>query len=441
MSLFFVSIQTFARDWSADHRMLLFWWLVPLFEPIVLHVISRRVFGESLKFRQVLKTTPALVFGSGVLWFITIFRLSPKRSTLLPIFQLEQGKFGGKWSKRRSVIGAGKPSASFLTFLYAHVELLFCLVFVMLFYWITPEDWIEFEIFIVNKNQFELTPEFYELYLVVYALSVLLIRPLYVVTGFVFYLSRRVRLEAWDIELQFKQLSKRIGPLVLGMIWIGFLGPHLSHADDVETPKKRIEKILNSEEFSKEREIEVMFDFGEEQKEQDDEHFQAPPVALSQIIKFICIAFIVFLIVYLILQYSPRNHKWVVESKLKEVFPEIKTAKVTHLFDENINQQLSELVEELLNKSEYREAMAILYNCSLKKLAYRDKIKIPANATEKEVLRLFRKRGVSKENQRYFENVTRQWIALAYGQRDIPEQTIREFAKAYDAMDLEEVTV
>ena len=84
--------------------VLLAWWLRALPERAPLYVLSRRVFGEEVSWRQALKAWPAQLRGG---WFsmLTWRRIfSPMRSLFAPIWQLE-GARGKVAAERRRVIG------------------------------------------------------------------------------------------------------------------------------------------------------------------------------------------------------------------------------------------------------------------------------------------------------------------------------------------------
>ena len=111
----------FERAWVA---LLAIWWMKPAYDRVVLHVLSRAVFGE-------LPTTRA-VFGAAKEWLRTglftalLFRLWPdtSRSFNLPVRQLE-GQSGRAGRERRAVLGRRIGSyATWLTLTCLAIEIL-----------------------------------------------------------------------------------------------------------------------------------------------------------------------------------------------------------------------------------------------------------------------------------------------------------------------------
>src|SRR5687767_8770850 len=110
----------FERAWVA---LLAIWWMKPAYDRVVLHVLSRAVFGELPATRAVL--------GSAKEWLSTgllsalLFRLWPDstRSFALPVRQLE-GQSGRAGRERRAVLGRRVGSyATWLTLTCLMIEL------------------------------------------------------------------------------------------------------------------------------------------------------------------------------------------------------------------------------------------------------------------------------------------------------------------------------
>jgi hypothetical protein len=100
---------------------LVLWWLKPVFDRFVLHVVSRAVFGapptvaEALRaWREILQ--PGIVAG------LTFFRLDPARSFNLPVWQLEkqtgrEASDGGAPAAAGTAAGHSSPPRSGIVFL------------------------------------------------------------------------------------------------------------------------------------------------------------------------------------------------------------------------------------------------------------------------------------------------------------------------------------
>jgi hypothetical protein len=177
------------------------WLAKPWLDRTVLFALSRAAFGQT--------TTPADLWSTQrhVWWsqFIgtwTLRRLSPWRSLTGPVYQLE-GLSGAPLRKRVRQVRTGKSGAAMLvTGAFNLAEFCLLLALLSLFSWFAPEG--------VQLDYSQLfDPEWQrELQFIValgYAVSVAILEPFYVAAGFGMYLNRRVELEAWDIEQEFRR--------------------------------------------------------------------------------------------------------------------------------------------------------------------------------------------------------------------------------------------
>ncbi|MDX2217548.1 MAG: hypothetical protein SF172_00800 [Burkholderiales bacterium] len=179
---------------------LLIWWLKPLYDRIVLFVLSRAVFGVQVGLREL---DWRQIIGSGLLWSLTLGRFDFARSFNLPVYLLE-GLKGKRRRERFKVLQKhtrGNAVLKTVTFIHAEQALtLSCIVLAYLFMpryldlpfftWMTGND---------APIWFTLMTQ------VCYIVVITLLEPIYVASGFTLYLNRRVELEAWDIELDLRR--------------------------------------------------------------------------------------------------------------------------------------------------------------------------------------------------------------------------------------------
>jgi len=181
---------------------LIIFWLKPWFDRSLLFVLSRAVFGEDTRFADLWRAQRGVWWGQ-LLHTLSLRRLSPWRSFTQAVYQLE-GQHGAARRKRRAQFMRGKRgAATAMHFAYAQVELIFAVSVVSLALWFDP-DWHS------GRNFFDLLRgeegvAASLIYSTVYAAVVLAIEPFYVAAGFAMYLNRRVELEAWDIEQEFRR--------------------------------------------------------------------------------------------------------------------------------------------------------------------------------------------------------------------------------------------
>ncbi|MDR2926366.1 MAG: hypothetical protein LBU76_10555 [Azoarcus sp.] len=184
---------------------ILSWWLKPLYDRVLLHVLSRAVFGVKANWRDVLRALPRLLLHSGLFRALTIGRLSTRRSFRLPVWQLEG--VSGKTRKQRFCALWGHGAAR-LFFLCIHLELILFLGIPGLLYLLLPTEFAPSLEFIWDDSQ--TSPWFFAIQILAGLLAMSIIEPFYVAAGFMLYLNRRTEIEGWDIELGFRTLAARL---------------------------------------------------------------------------------------------------------------------------------------------------------------------------------------------------------------------------------------
>ena len=84
---------------------IVYWWLEPITDGPILHIISRRLFGENIDHRAALKAAPGLAWRNKLFW-LTPYRFHFARSIAIPVVQLE-GLSGTKRRERSAVLNHG----------------------------------------------------------------------------------------------------------------------------------------------------------------------------------------------------------------------------------------------------------------------------------------------------------------------------------------------
>ncbi|QXI29913.1 DUF4129 domain-containing protein [Pseudomonas vanderleydeniana] len=203
--------------------MLLFWWLKPAFERLPLHILSRALFGDTPSLKQALRAWPRLL-KSQLLASLTWRRLSMSRSFTLPVQQLEGLDGQARQERLRVLLPQAGRGARWLTLIGIHLETVLWIGCMALFYLLLPRqvelDWDWQKVVLAARYDWwwleHLTNLFYALILIAW-------EPVYVACGFSLYLNRRTVLEAWDIELVFRQLRQRLAPVLAGLMIGGLL--------------------------------------------------------------------------------------------------------------------------------------------------------------------------------------------------------------------------
>jgi hypothetical protein len=188
----------------------LLWWLRPLFARFPLHVLSRRLFGEAVSLRDTARELPRL-FASGVWTSLVTQRLSPARTLLLPVLQLE-GLRGAARRRRGALLARYDLGVALvLATVAAHVTgSVMGGLLALRSLWTPPE--LE-PLPVVSPDLVAETIESAAaLFPALYLAAISVVEPLLVAAGFAMYLNRRVQLEGWDLEVSFRALAERAEP-------------------------------------------------------------------------------------------------------------------------------------------------------------------------------------------------------------------------------------
>jgi hypothetical protein len=184
--------------------MLLAWWCKPLLERAPLYVLSRQVFGTAVTWQEAVRAWPRQLGGG---WFrlLTWGRVfAAGRGLQQPVWMLEHAR-GKVASARLRVLGKNSTAQSAFWFgiVCAHLEAVLeigMLGFIGIF--ISDSGFTNpFAALTALKGA-----GLALLMLALYGLAAGIMAPIYTACGFTLYLNRRASLEAWDLEIQLRQI-------------------------------------------------------------------------------------------------------------------------------------------------------------------------------------------------------------------------------------------
>jgi hypothetical protein len=179
---------------------LILFWLKPWLDRSLLYVLARAVFGTPTRWSDLWRERPS-VWWQQVLASLLPRRLSPWRSYTQPAAQLEGQRGSAAKARRRQLLKDKQSQALGMHLVFANLEAVLVVGVITLVSWFAPGDdhqpWFE----ALSRSDGTLTSLLVSL---AYAGIVLLLEPFYVAAGFAMYLNRRVELEAWDIEQEFR---------------------------------------------------------------------------------------------------------------------------------------------------------------------------------------------------------------------------------------------
>jgi len=178
------------------------WWLKPLFERPLLFLFSRELFQQASGFSHSFRHFRQW-WSQGLLAMLTYRRLSACRSMYAPILVLE-GANANQYSQRASVLGLSYSSAGmWLTWVLFHFEAFFyssVMALAALFLPELMESVVDGWFYGEAANSYS---EF--VFNLLGVLMAVMVAPFYVAGGFMLYISRRIELEGWDIEICFRE--------------------------------------------------------------------------------------------------------------------------------------------------------------------------------------------------------------------------------------------
>ena len=414
------------RAWVA---LLIIWWLKPAYDRVVLHVLSRAVFGE-------LPTTRA-VFGAAKEWLGTgllaalLFRLWPDttRSFTLPVRQLE-GQSGAAGRERRAVLGRRVASyATWLTVTCLAIEVFvlmssFGLVSELFLPAKAGEGQSLFELVFGHGDDTGTVFGFDDA--LAYAAAVLLLEPFYVAAGLGLYLNRRTLLEGWDIEVALRSIAARhavVALLSLACVFT-FSIPSLSYAQEKD-PKQEIAKVLEAKEFGYYKDVKTWQSRERPEKDRgkgwDLSWLRGVGYALAkagEVLMWIGAGALVAYALWWAYRMLPQRG-----APAPEPYRPPAALFGMDLAPEKLPPDVGAAAAALAREGKLREALGLLYRGALSELVHKRGVQLLASHTEGE--------AVSLARLPYFGALVDAWQQCAYARRMPQAADVERLANDY----------
>lgn len=456
------------KPWIA---LLCCWWLKPLWDRGVIKIASQRLFGTPLSYRDVLKSLWSL-YRRDIFLALTLHRFSPSRSYDIPVNMLEGLK--GKARSQRLAILHKKygHAATWLIITAVHIELFFgAAVLVLLEMLIPPESRMS-----VFADFFEFSPMLNWLSVISSYLAMLAVGPFYACSGFALYISRRIDLEAWDIEIRFRHIaqnraqrsniSAKSSLLPAVFIVTAFLSSslalpprayateHLSvnervyqqELSELSNAKQRAIAIKQGEHFKRLKTTKAWRLRGTESEEPE-----AHPDWLIDILKFIEKNFgffrslskiistpgawiepllwllFVFTLSYLLYRSWLHLKQFTGNSRRKNTVEQNRPAQLFGLDirAESLPRDITATVMQLWEQQQARAAIALLYRATLSRLVSQHKLHFRGSDTEGECLRRVQA-GCEPKIASLSAAITGIWQNIAYGHVVPPQHQVEQ---------------
>lgn len=449
---------------------LIFWWLKPLYDRLVLHIVSRKLFNNELNTWQALQVIPHLIWNTGFFQSMTFRRFSLSRGFNLSIWQLEQLR-GQERANRQSVLHQiAHTPAVWLTIVLAHLELFLVLsLFGLLMMFLPEKEANDFFVSLFsNKVDYDGWIEILDY--IFYIIIVTLIHPFYIAASFALYINRRTQLEAWDIELDFRKMAMRLKAVTQQLISILLIvitilitsdnsyaekvKPQDSSnkidateflASDRKTPDSS-KKVIRETMLTKELNDKQTVTYWVKKKKPDKtkqtnttsiEKFLEPfAKIIGYIIEFglwILVALAILLLIYF-------RDRWLhlFNIKKKTKIDDYQPPEIMFGMDVRPDSLPDDIIGEakkLWQSKQHRESLSLLYRGALIRLINQENIKLENSYTEGDVLR-HSKQQLTSSKQTFLDKLTTSWKLIAYAHRspsdvdmdDLFESWTKDFA-------------
>jgi hypothetical protein len=409
--------------------MLLIWWLEPLYDRVVLHVLSRAVFGEVPNWKEVWRQAGQWL-GTGLFWALSVERFDLARSFNLPVRQLE-GSRGRERRARKAVLGRRTRSyAVWLTIVWVHFEALLMWSADGLAALLLPAQAErargDGESFLAGLYESLQRASLEDA--IVYALVILALEPFYVAAGFALYLNRRTLLEGWDIELALRRIAERHAVALFMCVFIlGFAVPPAAYAQ-AKNPTQEIAEVLKAREFGYQREVERW-----QPKRKDEDRgsrsegrrgWTAVGSSLAkaaEVLLWIAAGALIAYALWWAARILPRQGV-----ERAEPYRPPPALFGVELAPETLPPDVGAAAAALARAGKLREALSLLYRGALSELVHKRGVRLLASHTEGDVLRL-------SGEMPFLRNLIGAWRNCAYARRTPPPTDVERLASDYKA--------
>ncbi len=445
---------------------LLIWWFKPLYEQAPLYILSRALFAEKTPMTEVLKNFRTITAKQ---WFanLTWRRFTPRRSFNAPVSQLE-GLSGRERRERIAVLHGSRPSGGWLTFIAVHLELVIYFSLFSLLMIAIPTE-MEVDAFQLMQGE-----GFWVVVLqnALYIIAIATIAPFYVAAGFSLYLHRRIELEAWDIEIDFRKLRQRLergkdlvmngsiasasskvaSLLLCFFIWGGssgdLLAERVSHVDQAvkdatrdngeltpEYAKQQISGILSDPVFGHEETRKVWRRINEEEKQEkspgSDLEWLARLVQLIATIGEALLWFFVVLLIGWIVYLYPKWSVWfgLTRRTISKQYQPPETLFGLDVRPESLPEDIAKEVLQSYQDGQPRAALSLLYRATLVQLINHHHMEFQKGATEGECVEIVKQ--AQHRTGSYFLKLTHTWQAMAYNHQSPDLEEMRALCEQW----------
>ena len=423
-----------------------YWWLEPLTDGAILHIISRRLFGEQTGVIATLRETPRLALRN-VIFLLPPYRFHFARSVAIPITQLE-GLRGARRRARAGILNSRIMNfGTGVTVAYQHLFLALYFGVMLIVFALIPttyQDSIGMDWFDGVIGESTRSAYLAQLTLLYIAQSAL--HPWFVGAGFGLYINCRTQLEAWDIEVSFRRMVNRRGMgtalaiLLLLPIALpdtasaqedepvytdtGFVG--FWEAGEVDTAVKN---VFQKEALSTHDDVTV---WKSKNPKTEAEKVDGPDLNfgflenIGRVLAFLVEIWLWLLVAGLLLLLYKTRDIWLPHLTPRTVHKTRQRVILSsgEITAEQLPDDVPAEVHRLWNDGHKREALSLLFRGSVFYLVTQHGVRVPPSATEGACVDAVARQS-NKELSAYFEKVVMAWVLFAYGSREPGDATMQ----------------
>lgn len=418
---------------------LLLWWLKPIFDRAVLHVLGGAVFGAAPALGPALRTLPRSIL-PGALASLTLYRFDLARSFNLPVWHLERLTGRAARVRARALHRRARGHAVWLTVACLHFEAVVALSLYGLFDLLTPGAYnLEIGLGSLFTGPAEAALWKQWVGTLFYVIAVSVIEPFYVAAGFSLYLSRRTQLEAWDIELELRRLASRAASIrvpaaalapALALTCALLLAAPAGVAAETaaRSPHAVIEEVLKEPAFNEYREVRRLhytgwglgLDGDKKDQPRDAPGWKNFGELMAEILRAV-LWILVATALAAGLYYAARHFRgW--DRPGKGAAPAPKALFGFDIRPESLPADVRAAALSLIEQGRGRDALSLLYRGALSALVHRDHVKLAPGDTEGDCLRVV-SAHCAVDTARYFSRLVGHWQRTAYG-GELPDRTV-----------------
>ena len=454
----------FGPGWALP---LAFWFCQPLPEALLILWAGRALFGEKPGIRETLARFRKTL-GFGVCLKLLFYRLHPLRPLAYAILMLEEPE-PGESGARLAMLSRGGDSGGFFPLLALLMTLLLWAGALFVVIGLIPDEleWAASELFGDNAHLWLLAS---------YILVAALLAPIWTCCGFMLYISRRVELEGWDLELGFRGLNARLrgegrkttterakrAATVLALpaaLLLAFAPPAFpadKPAAPPATPAEARELARSVREKPTPRLTRTEYRWVRREKPKKEEKKKDDPDFWERLIKWLDDKDWTILKVlaemaavwgkYLVLAlvglglagaalHAWRTGKWgiFVNESPPDAAPAPRVLFGLDLRPETLPASPADEARRLFAEGRARAALSLLYRAALSRLVNDLRLPLDAAMTEQECERAARNatQGADPGYGAYFSGLTAAWTLAAYGHRNPDAARFAELARGF----------